>query len=533
MSQNLQNLAPLKNAAQKPKIKELGQVFTPKFVVDLMLENVSLLGRKILEPGCGEGAFLTQIVRKYIKEFLAKNSKQNLNSNSSQNLDEIPNFKSNSSQNLSEIPNFKSNLKSNSSSNLGENLNLKSQILRLDKNASKALKNELESKIIGIEIDSEILLKCKENLDKIAAEFGLKNIKWNLRSGDFLTLWREYAEQIDLIIGNPPYVRVHNLGANARKFTRGGMGDLYLIFFELGLKCLKNGGELIFITPSSWLNSKAGASFRSQISHTQNLFKIIDFSHEKIFDKITTYSAISFFKKGVKCGKIELCDYKNKSSEVIFYEDLFLKNGEIFLGRSEFKKILALQPLPVKNGFATLCDEFFIGDFKGLKYPKIRVLKASNGKFFECIFPYENGVFKRPKGEVLRRYEAFEMRLKKRDLRGAFWMEFGRTQGVRDVIFRKIAFNTLVREIKDLKIFELNAGEGVFSGLYLVSDLPLKSFEKALKTAEFLDFVKSLRKYKNGGYYSFSSADLGRFLAFKFENLNAVSRTKICEILTQ
>lgn len=447
------------------KSKNLGQVFTPPFVVDLMLhllQNSTLCGRKILEAGCGDGAFLTHIARSYIKEFLAHSSDL------------------------------------------------------------KRLKFELETNLIGIEIDSEILVKCRANLNAVASEFGLKGVEWNLQNGDFLELYENYKGQIDIIIGNPPYIRVHNLNENARKFTRGGMTDLFLIFFELGFECLKNGGELNFITPSSWLNSKAGLNLRQTIREQRHLTSIVDFAHEKIFDKITTYSLISSFIKGKRQDFVKVRDFKNGAlgeCRQIRYDDLFLesKAQELFLGKSEFKRILALEPLAVKNGFATLCDEFFFGDFAGQNYPKIRAYKASNGKWFDCIYPYDElGRFVYPKGAVLTRYKAYETRLKKRDLRGASWQEFGRSQGIKDTNKRKIAFNTLIKEPKDLRICEVRAGAGVFGGLYLVSDLPLKDFEKALRNDEFLNFVRSLGKYKNGGYYTFSSADLGRFLAYQF-----------------
>lgn len=452
------------NSKKSQKSKKLGQVFTPPFVVDLMLDlaqNQTLCGKKILEAGCGEGAFLGALVRRYAKEFL-QNSKD---------------------------------------------LN--------------RLKFELESNLIGVEIDAEILAVCYSNLDKIASEFGLENVAWNLQNGDFLELWKNYKGQIDLIIGNPPYIRVHNLNTEARKFTRGGMTDLFLIFFELGFECLKNGGELVFITPSSWLNSKAGANLRQCVRKQRHLAQIVDFAHEKVFDKITTYSLISSFVKGKKHEFVSVSEFKNGAcaqSRQIPYEDLFLdtKAEELFLGEVRFKKILNLKPLAVKNGFATLCDEFFFGDFSGFDYPKIRAYKASNGKWYDCIYPYdEKGVLIKPSGAVLARYESYKERLKNRDLRGASWQEFGRTQGLKDTHKRKIAFNTLIRELKDLRICEVKAGEGVFGGLYIVSDLPLNHFEKALQNDEFLGFVRSLGKYKNGGYYTFSSADLGRFLAHK------------------
>ena len=444
------------------KTKLLGQVFTPPFVVNLMVDlrqNKALCGKKILDAGCGEGAFLIEVVRRYIQEFLEYSNDLN------------------------------------------------------------SLKKELEENIIGIEIDKEALEKCRRNLNAVALDFGLQNIMWNLRLGDFLEIFKPLRGQIDLVIGKPPYIRIHHLNNKSRQFTKGGMSDLFLIFFDLGLECLKKGGELIFITPSSWLKSKAGTYLREKIFTTKNLFQLIDFSHEKVFEKITTYSLISAFQKGVAFEEVNICEFKNNALSTpkkIPYENLFLQNKEIFFGENNFKEILDLKPLNVKNGFATLCDAFFMGDFAEYDYPTIRVLKASNGKWLDCIYPYdEDGRFVKPSGSVLKRYFNFEKRLKNRDLRGKNWQEFGRTQAINDTFKRKIAFNTLIRDIKDLKIAEVKAGEGVFSGLYIVSDLPLTVFEKALKNDKFLDFIKSLKKYKNGGYYTFSSSDLGKFLAHK------------------
>ena len=60
------------------KHKTLGQVFTPDWVVNEILDLVNysdaeILTRYILEPACGDGAFLKEIVKRYIKE--GKNKK--------------------------------------------------------------------------------------------------------------------------------------------------------------------------------------------------------------------------------------------------------------------------------------------------------------------------------------------------------------------------------------------------------------------------------------------------------------------------
>lgn len=49
----------------------------------------------------------------------------------------------------------------------------------------------------------------------------------------------------------------------------------------------------------------------------------------------------------------------------------------------------------------------------------------------------------------------------------------------------------------------------------------LKSVENALKSGEFIEFIEFIEflgKYKNGGYYTFSSKDLNKFLDYKIGN---------------
>lgn len=447
------------------KNKKLGQVFTPSFVVDTMLKNLDFLGKTILEPSFGKGAFLSECVRLYAQSFLKK------------------------------------------SNNL------------------KQLKKELEQNIIGVKIDENLFEQCEQNLNQVAEEFNLKNVQWNLICGDFLKVYPQFKNKIDYVIGNPPYVRIHYLNKNLKQFSKGGMTNLFLIFFDCGFKCLKEKGELIFITPSSWLKSKAGLYLRKNIFYFKNLKKLIDFSFEQVFENITTYSLISYFKKGVIFNEILLEDFQNpQNNRMIQYQDLFLPNCDIFLGNLQFKRIFNFKPLPVKNGFATNCDSFFFGDFKNQNYPTIPIFKASNGKWLDGIYPYdEQGNFKQPTGEVLKRYAQFELILKKRDLQNQPWQAFARTQGLKDTFFRKIAFNHLIKEIKDLRIVEVQSGAGVFGGYYLKTNLPLEFFNKVLKNKEFLEYVKSLGKYKNGGYYTFSSSDLGRFLAYKLSEENKLN----------
>ena len=56
------------------RYKQLGQVWTPREIVDFILDKITLFDNmKILEPACGEGIFISAIIEKlenYLKELL-------------------------------------------------------------------------------------------------------------------------------------------------------------------------------------------------------------------------------------------------------------------------------------------------------------------------------------------------------------------------------------------------------------------------------------------------------------------------------
>ena len=99
---------------------------------------------------------------------------------------------------------------------------------------------------------------------------------------------------------------------------------------------------------------------------------------------------------------------------------------------------------------------------------------------------------------------------------GSEWYLFGRNQAVKDVDSDKIAINTVIKDINSLKIMNVPKGVGVYSGLYIISKkYSYEDIRKILASNDFINFVKILRKYKSGGYYTFSSKELLKFISFK------------------
>jgi adenine-specific DNA-methyltransferase len=342
---------------------------------------------------------------------------------------------------------------------------------------------------------------------------------------------------MDFVIGNPPYVRVHNLSSytdvKQYSFAQDGMTDLYLVFYEIGLSMLSKNGVLCYINPSSIFNSVAAKTARRNFIDEKLIKKVVDLKHYQPFDA-TTYTAILVLSKEDKKTYAEYYEYDNTNNNVVHISDInyseFYINGSYYFAgddvRSSIVNIIAGQPkrtvFDVKNGFATLYDKFFIDDFDFEDYV-IPIIKASTGRMSKCLFPYDN------KGNLLpyeiltkipsiqKRYEQCHERLKSRSLeRPETWYAFGRSQGIQDVYKKKFSVNTLIRNVSDIKLNPCDPGVGVYSGLYILTELEYGDLRELLFTAEFIEYVAMLGKYKSGGYYTYSSKDLLKFLDYKY-----------------
>lgn len=345
---------------------------------------------------------------------------------------------------------------------------------------------------------------------------------------------------MDFVVGNPPYVRVHNLDISYDEvkkfnFTHRGMTDIYLAFFELGFGMLNPTGKLCYITPSSWLNSLAASKMREYILQKENLVSLTDLEHFQAFENVTTYTIISLFSN---CKKDRYFDYfifngnkrNRKYVERLSLESCYI-NGNFYLSNTkDLQKLKQIKEgnfkryVSVKNGFATLADKIFIGEHIPKTEITIKVFKASTGKWKDCLFPYnEEGkllpptvVFGNPKTKDY--FEHHKMELLKGRTEYSTYYEYGRTQAVNDVWRNKIAVNLLIRNEEDLRIEDVVKGKGVYSGLYIISDLRLQAndIKKIIKTPSFVKYVQLLKKYKSGGYYTFNSKDLEQFINYVY-----------------
>jgi len=102
----------------------------------------------------------------------------------------------------------------------------------------------------------------------------------------------------DAVIGNPPYVRIQELGRDvaahcrARYATAYGSFDAYVPFIERGLMLLRSEGRLGFVVPSTFLKLDYGRRLRARLGHDRAVETIVDFGHAQMFEGATNYTCI-------------------------------------------------------------------------------------------------------------------------------------------------------------------------------------------------------------------------------------------------
>lgn len=488
------------------KHKTLGQVYTPVWVVKEILDligynNISILTSSIMEPACGDGAFLTEIVKRYIATAQENNWCDN------------------------------------------------------------KIKNGLETFIYGIELDLDEYQKCIENLNKtIKTLTSVKSINWNILNNNTLYTYDKYLSHFDFIAGNPPYVRIHNLDDDIRDFIKDnftyseGTIDIYISFFEMAFKMIKPDGLIGYITPNSFLHNASYNKFRDFLQQSKSIKTLIDFKSNKIFDGYSTYTAITIlnFKNTKESFKYkELVDGKIKTLNNISFSELNNKKWS-FTNRENEAFLINLQKgtnstisdyFNVQYGFATLRDKIFTGQtidnkensnlplFNGEPMePEILKPVVKGSKFNgladdtrKIIFPYkkENDRYivipeQEMKSVYPHCYAYFlknkEELLARKSDRGALWYQYGRSQGVQTMHQEKIVLSTMMDS--EIKFHKISADVMVYSGIFITrksTDVPWAIIENLLLSKDFVKFVRLTGKDLSGGYKSVTTKQIKDF----------------------
>ena len=476
------------------------QIYTPSKVVNFMLDNVGfnnkcgIEGKHIIDNSCGNGNFLVEIVKR-IFQF---------------------------------IPNID--------------------------------REYLETYVHGIEIDEPAYNEAINRLNKIATEHNISNVKWDVRNSNALRT-TDFDDSMDYVVGNPPYCNVHHMSKENYDllkteffFCSDGMTDLYIGFFEKGIQMLNRNGILGYITPNSWLTSKAGYWLRSHLYDHNSLQQIYNFDTDKLFDDATTFTCITIIDNNrsfdddnivVYHGNFNDLTNKKQYCTVVDKHDIYVSEKILTNLKDEVIRNIIDYEIKdydkrfiVKNGLATLKDKLFILDpddkdanvdiYVDLYCNEIiDCVKASKGEFKYIIYPYDDSgkplsydnLCLYVRSLLERRAERLDI-----DMTQENWYLYGRTQAIKDVNKYRVSCNNLIRDKNDVILRELPAKTAVYSGFYIIRNgmlqnrkemkLLYQQVDDALKTNLFANYVKSIGKSKNGGYYTFSTKDLEQFLNY-------------------
>lgn len=92
----------------------------------------------------------------------------------------------------------------------------------------------------------------------------------------------------DAIVGNPPYVRQERLSADKPFYQEHheiyhGSADLFVYFFAQGLRLLRPGGRLSYISSNSWLRANYATPLRRYLRTQTSMEQIIDLGNTRVF----------------------------------------------------------------------------------------------------------------------------------------------------------------------------------------------------------------------------------------------------------
>jgi hypothetical protein len=121
----------------------------------------------------------------------------------------------------------------------------------------------------------------------------------------------------DIVIGNPPYVRMEYIKAIKPYLAKhyavaADRADLYAYFYERGVGLLKVGGRLGFISSSTFFRTGSGEALRTFLTDRLSIETVVDFGDVQVFEGVTTYPAIlTLRKEGGEPGEVSFLVVKD------------------------------------------------------------------------------------------------------------------------------------------------------------------------------------------------------------------------------
>jgi len=134
----------------------------------------------------------------------------------------------------------------------------------------------------------------------------LKDIKpfhWFMEFTEVFGNETDKTKGFDIIIGNPPFIRIENIDEPARTLYKENYGlaekrfDIYILFYELSNNILKEDGYFGFVSSNKFLKSQTAAKMRKFIKNNFSIHEILNFNNYSVFHGVGIDALLIFLKK--------------------------------------------------------------------------------------------------------------------------------------------------------------------------------------------------------------------------------------------
>ncbi len=479
-----------------------GKVYTPRFVVDKILDDINftdnnILGKTILDPACGDGRFLVVVAERIIKNSSKENLKQNL------------------------------------------------------------------EKIYGWDIDEQAINECITNLNELIKDYNF-NVEWNIKVCNSIEklqknnlFQQQEIQKFDYIVGNPPYIRIQHLEELQRKyiqqnytFCQNGSTDIYIAFFELCYNLLSDNGISGLITPNTYFYTETGKLLRENFVKNKCIKQITNYGEIQLFDNATTYSAITIFGKQknvsfllqhainqteFKEKEIKIKELENQKFWQLTTEQKLNGNGiklkdicNIHVGITTLSDKSYIFPIEIIDDNFAIANTKLKGKIKierQILKPIVKgsTLKNSNEPIKEFVlFPFKkiNG-----KHQVLQEEElkqnfpyaynyllSIKDELAKRDNGNPInpWYNFGRTQSLDTSFGKKIIFSPM-NKTPNFILYE-NEESTLYSGYYIKYSGDNNYLLQRLNSEKMQKFIEMSSRDFRGGWKAYNKKIIEEFV---------------------
>ena len=209
------------------------------------------------------------------------------------------------------------------------------------------------------ETDEIVMDTLKANLEMIQ-KMSKKKVSYQIVEDDYLLTQsddfegisnlKEFAKKYDIVIGNPPYLRVlrKHEAAVALPSIVHGAPNLYFLFAAMSLFNLKDDCEMVYIIPRSWTSGAYFKAFRDYFLTNGKLVYIHLFaSRDKVFDqeKVLQETMIVKVKKTTQqpskviISSTNACNDFNEMTKITLdYKDVVVgRNLYVFLPLNDYE----------------------------------------------------------------------------------------------------------------------------------------------------------------------------------------------------